>query len=195
MKKIFYSVFILLLFSANIYAQRERLIIHEFSKTPQVSESDFNTAKNAIIAAFDASNRFEILNAEQQALIDQESKSRDEGNAIYSIDSNTGDIKTKSNRYALSAAVTACEITKKDYEGGSTFSCFFAYTVSIVDMEENSTVVTKTFKHSPPSAVGGAIETLLPGFGNAAGRIAGEANTPEKAKSNVFKRVVLVIYS
>ena len=171
------------------YAQKERLIVHEFKKTPQVAYSDLSTVKNLIIGAFDATNRFEILDADQQKLVEKETTIREDKNSIYDINPNTGEIKTKANRYALEGEVTVCEVTKRRYEGGTTYSCVLVYTVSIIDLEENTTVVTETFKHTPPSAVGGVIGAVIPELGKAAGKISGEAETPEIAKNKVFKHI------
>ena len=183
------STFILLLMCTASYAQRERLIVHDFKKAPQVAHSDLSTVKNMIVGAFDATNRFEILDADQQTLVKKETTIREDKNSIYDINPNAGEIKTKANRYALEGEVTVCEVTKRRYEGGTTFSCVLVYTVSIIDLEENTTVVTETFKHTPPSAVGGVVGAFIPELGKAAGKISGEAETPEVAKNKVFKHI------
>ena len=75
------------------------------------------------------------------------------------------------------------------YEGTSSYVCTLVYTVSIIDLEENKTVVTETFRHTPP-----AVGKLAEGMGSStigllAGRAAGEAATPDKAKQKVFKHI------
>ena len=174
---------------ATIYAQKERLIVHQFTRSSAVSEGDFITVKNMVISAFDETERFEMLDASQQKMIDKESVSRVSSNAIYDVGSNAGNIKTKANRYALEGAVSVCDVTKQEYEGTVSYACILVYTVSIIDLEENTTVVTETFKHTPPP-VGKITEGLGSStLGLLAGRASGEANTPDKAKQKVFKHI------
>lgn len=187
-KKILFTILVLLT-SATLYAQKERLIVHEFTKSPEVNDGDFITVRNMVISAFDESGRFEMLNAGQQELIDKESVSRVSSNAIYDMGSNAGDIKTKANRYALEGEVSVCKVTKEVYEGTDSYACILVYTVSIIDLEENATVVTETYKHTPP-AIGKVAEGLgSSALGLLAGRASGEANTPDKAKQRVFKHI------
>lgn len=174
---------------ATIYAQKERLIVHQFTRSSEVSEGDFITIKNMVISAFNETERFEMLDASQQKMIDKESVSRVSSNAIYDVGSNAGNIKTKANRYALEGAVSVCDVTKQEYEGTVSYACILVYTVSIIDLEENTTVVTETFKHTPPP-VGKITEGLGSStLGLLAGRASGEANTPDKAKQKVFKHI------
>lgn len=174
---------------ATIYAQKERLIVHQFTRSSEVSEGDFITVKNMVISAFNETERFEMLDASQQKMIDKESVSRVSSNAIYDVGSNAGNIKTKANRYALEGAVSVCDVTKQEYEGTVSYACILVYTVSIIDLEENTTVVTETFKHTPPP-VGKITEGLGSStLGLLAGRASGEANTPDKAKQKVFKHI------
>ena len=187
-KKILFTILVLLT-SATLYAQKERLIVHDFTKSPEVNDGDFITVRNMVISAFDESGRFEMLNAGQQELIDKESVSRVSSNAIYDMGSNAGDIKTKANRYALEGEVSVCKVTKEVYEGTDSYACILVYTVSIIDLEENATVVTETYKHTPP-AIGKVAEGLgSSALGLLAGRASGEANTPDKAKQRVFKHI------
>lgn len=174
---------------ATIYAQKERLIVHQFTRSSEVSEGDFITIKNMVISAFDETERFEMLDASQQKMIDKESVSRVSSNAIYDVGSNAGNIKTKANRYALEGAVSVCDVTKQEYEGTVSYACILVYTVSIIDLEENTTVVTETFKHTPPPA-GKITEGLASStLGLLAGRASGEASTPDKAKQKVFRHI------
>ncbi len=185
-RKILFAVLVFLT-CTTLFAQKERMIVHQFTKSPEVNDGDFITVKNMVISAFDESGRFEMLNADQQEIIDKESVSRVSSNAIYDMGSNAGDIKTKANRYALEGEVSVCKVTKQDYEGSTSYACMLVYTVSIIDLEENTTVVTETFKHTPP-AIGKAAEGLgSSALGLLAGRASGEANTPDKAKQRVFK--------
>mgnify|MGYP003289011374 FL=1 len=187
-RKFLFTVIVFLTCTA-LYAQKERLIVHQFTKSPEVNDGDFITVRNMVISAFDESGRFEMLNAGQQELIDKESVSRVSSNAIYDMDSNAGDIKTKANRYALEGEVSVCKVTKEVYEGTDSYACILVYTVSIIDLEENATVVTETYKHTPP-AIGKVAEGLgSSALGLLAGRASGEANTPDKAKQKVFKHI------
>ena len=187
-RKILFTILVFLTCTAT-YAQKERLIVHKFTKSSDVNEGDFITVKNMVISAFDESERFEMLNADQQDLIDKESVSRSSSNAIYDMGSNAGDIKTKANRYALEGEVSVCKVTKEVYEGTASYACMLVYTVSIIDLEENTTVVTETYKHTPP-AIGKVAEGLgSSALGLLAGRASGEANTPDKAKQKVFKHI------
>lgn len=187
-RKFLFTVIVFLTCTA-LYAQKERLIVHQFTKSPEVNDGDFITVRNMVISAFDESGRFEMLNAGQQELIDKESVSRVSSNAIYDMDSNAGDIKTKANRYALDGEVSVCKVTKEVYEGTDSYACILVYTVSIIDLEENATVVTETYKHTPP-AIGKVAEGLgSSALGLLAGRASGEANTPDKAKQKVFKHI------
>lgn len=188
MSRKFLFTLVVFLTSTALYAQKARLIVQEFSKSPQVDQSDFITVRNMVITAFDETNRFEMLEAQQQGIIDKESDTRGSANAIYEMNSNAGDIKTKANRYALDGTVSVCEVTKQNYETGSSYACILVYTVSVIDLEENKTIVTETFKHTPP-AIGKPIEGLSSTLGLLAGRASGEANTPDKAKQKVFKHI------
>lgn len=187
-RKILFTVLVILT-CANLYAQKERLIIHQFTKSPQVNEGDLITVRNMVISAFDETGRFEMLEASQQKIIDKESVSRSSSNAIYDTESNAGDIKTKANRYGLEGTVSVCDVAKQEYEGVKSYACTLVYTISIIDLEENTTVVTETFKHTPP-AVGKLAEGLgSSALGLVAGRASGEADTPDKAKQKVFKHI------
>ena len=189
MNRKFLFAVVVFLTCTSLYAQKERLIVHQFTKSPQVEEGDFITVKNMVISAFDETGRFEMLDASQQKIIDKESVSRVSSNAIYDMGSNAGDIKTKANRYALEGAVTVCEVNEQSYEGTTSYACILVYSVSLIDLEENTTVVTETFKHTPP-AVGKIAEGLASStLGLLAGRASGEANTPDKAKQKVFKYI------
>ena len=149
MNRKFLFAVVVFLTCTSLYAQKERLIVHQFTKSPQVEEGDFITVKNMVISAFDETGRFEMLDASQQKIIDKESVSRVSSNAIYDV----------------------------------------VYSVSLIDLEENTTVVTETFKHTPP-AVGKIAEGLASStLGLLAGRASGEANTPDKAKQKVFKYI------
>ncbi len=187
-KKILFTILVLLT-SATLYAQKERLIVHQFTKSPQVDDGDLITVRNMVISAFDESGRFEMFEAGQQEIIDKESVSRSSSNAIFDMESNAGDIKTKANKYGLEGAVSICDVEKQEYEGASSYACTLVYTVSIIDLEENKTVVTETFKHTPP-AIGKVAEGLgSSALGLLAGRASGEADTPDKAKQKVFKHI------
>ncbi|MBO7301662.1 MAG: hypothetical protein J6U58_03030 [Bacteroidaceae bacterium] len=188
MNKRFFFTFVILLMCTALHAQKERLIIHRFTKTPQVKESDYITVRNMVISAFDETGRFDIFDAKQQRLVNIEEQLRESSNAIYDINPNIGDIKTKANKFALEGTVSICEVTKQNYEQGTSYACILVYTISIIDLEENTTVVTETFKHTPP-AIGKPLEGLSSTLGLLAGRASGEANTPEKAKNNVFKHI------
>lgn len=185
----FLFIVVAFLTCTTIYAQKERLVVHQFTKSSEVSNGDLITVKNMVVSAFDETERFEMLDASQQKMIDKESVSRVSSNAIYDVGSNAGNIKTKANRYALEGAVSVCDVTKQEYEGNVSYACILVYTVSIIDLEENTTVVTETFKHTPPP-VGKITEGLASStLGLLAGRASGEANTPDKAKQKVFRHI------
>ena len=187
-RKFLFTILVFLTCTA-LYAQKERLIVHEFTKSPEVNDGDFITVRNMVISAFDETGRFEMLDASQQEIIDKESVSRSSSNAIFDMESNAGDIKTKANKYGLEGEVSVCKVTKEVYEGTDSYACILVYTVSIIDLEENATVVTETYKHTPP-AIGKVAEGLgSSALGLLAGRASGEANTPDKAKQRVFKHI------
>lgn len=117
------ALFILasLTFCLNICAQKEVISIKEFTKSGnKVSNPDLDAVRAAVSSALSKSERFEIINGEEEAA---------------------------DARYIMEGNVSSCVVTKETIEKKVLYCCKLQYSVKVIDVETSMTILSESYTH------------------------------------------------
>lgn len=167
MKRMITAAFIALVGAAMVSAQevqvkRPRLLIENFSCAGGLSTAHRDQVRMNVISAINATERFDVMDANTQDALDHEAARRASERAMYDELARTENIIVKANNYILRGSLLSCSTQGTDVEGKTRYTYGLSYSITLVDASKSVDVATKTFSHG---AMG--TQTLIGGTGGA----------------------------
>lgn len=153
---------------ATIYAQEQevkkpRLLIETFSCAEGLSNDLRDLLRMNIISAITATERFDIMDANTQVLLDEEAVRRTSTSAMADETARTEDIVTKANNYILRGSLLSFSTQSTVIDGKTRYTYELGYSITLIDAAQSTDIVSKTFSHgtSTQSLIGGTGGQIL----------------------------------
>lgn len=116
------------MFCMNIYAQKEVIAMKDFTRSSDdVETSDLDAVRAAVLSALSKSERFEIINGEEESI---------------------------AAKFIIEGNVSSCVITKETTESGALYSCGLQYSIKAIDVETSQTILSESYTHPKNSFIG-----------------------------------------
>lgn len=150
LRKLLLVAIAILALTANLYAQKSRMYVNDFSKARSVAEDDFQKIRAAVISAFDGYRCFELHDVTVQDLMAQEVTSIPDRSVVSDEAAviRNGQVKVTDN-YILDCNVTSCTVESSAKDGKTTFVCKLTYSVTVTDIDKCAIVAMGEFFNSP----------------------------------------------
>ena len=151
LKRIVTITFAAVMFAATIWAQAEvrkpRLLIENFGCADGLSRDMSDMVRMTVMSAINSTERFEVMDANSQALLDQEAVRRTSESAMADRGARTGDIVTKANNFILRGSLLLCATQSTVVDGKTRYTYSLGYSITLVDVENSRDIATETFSH------------------------------------------------
>ena len=157
----------------EVQVKKPRLLIENFGCASGLSTAVRDQVRMNVISAINETERFEVMDANTQAVLDEEAARRASESAMYDELARTGNIVLKANNYILRGSLLACSTSSSVVEGKTRYSYGLSYSITLVDASKSMDVASKTFSHGSMGAqsviggTGGMILNHLATYGSA----------------------------
>jgi hypothetical protein len=161
----------------EVQVKRPRLLIENFSCAGDLSTAYRDQVRMNVISAINATERFDVMDANTQDVLDREAARRASENAMYDELARTQNIIVKANNYILRGSLLSCSTQSTSVEGKTRYTYGLSYSITLVDASKSVDVATQTFSHgamgtqSLIGGTGGAILNHLGTYASAADAI------------------------
>lgn len=199
LKRIFTTALTAIICATTIQAQAQeqevkkpRLLIEAFGNTEGLSKDLCDRFRMNVISAINATERFEVMDAKTQELLDEEAARRTSESAMADQTARTEGIVTKANNYILRGALLSCATQSTVVDGKTRYTYQMEYSLTLTDASNSKEVFSKTIQDGSigtQSLVGGTGGKLL----NTLGTCATAEKALEKAMDVAYKIEGLII--
>lgn len=156
-KKLGLNLLFLMLFSLSVYAQESKyrkpvVVVDYFDKSSEISTSDCEVARNAIVASLSKYPRIRVIDVETEASIDEETKRRLKEEALADELARSGQMKQLGANYIVEGHISKLEVQRdQDSKGNVTYDGELAYTIKVVSTEEGTVAYSNNYTASVSS--------------------------------------------
>lgn len=138
--------------------EKPRLLIENFGCADGLSQDLRDQLRMNVISAMNATERFEVMDVNTQAVLDEEAERRSSEAAMSDETSRTENIVVKANNYILRGSLLTCSTQSSVVDGKTRYTYGLGYSITLVDASNSTDVASKTFSHGAmgtQSLVGG----------------------------------------
>lgn len=169
LKRIFTTALTAIICATTIQAQAQevkkpRLLIEAFGCAEGLSKDLCDQLRMNVISAINATERFEVMDANTQAVLDEEAARRASESAMADQTARTEGIVTKANNYILRGSLLSCSTQSTEVDGKTRYTYGLGYSITLIDASNSKDVVSKTYSHGAlgtQTVVGGTGGKLL----------------------------------
>lgn len=203
LKRIFTIALTAFICAATINAQEQeevkkpRLLVETFGCTEGLSKDLCDRFRMNVISAINATERFEVMDAKTQALLDEEAARRTSESAMADQTARTEGIVTKANNYILRGSLLSCSTQSTVVDGKTRYTYQIEYSITLTDASNSKEVFSKTIQDGAlgtQSAIGGTGGKLLNTLGTyatAEKALEGAMNVDYKIKGLIIEYLPL----
>ena len=172
LKRIITIAFAAIVSTTAIWAQevkKPRLFIENFGCADGLPSEFRDMLRMNVISAINTTERFEVMDANTQAVLNQEAVRRASESAMADQTARTENITTKANNFILRGSLLSCSTQPTVVEGKTKYTYSISYSITLVDVANSIDVASKTFSHG-----GSGLQNIVGGTG---GKILNQLST------------------
>ena len=172
LKRIITIAFAAIVSTTTILAQevkKPRLLIENFGCADGLSNDLRDMLRMNVISAINLTERFEVMDANTQAILDQESTRRASESAMADRTARTGIITTKANNYILRGSLLTLTTQSSIVDGKTRYTYSLGYSITLIDVDNSKDIASETFSHGT-----GGVQNIIGGTG---GKILNQLST------------------